>query len=127
VCARVYYSAPANICLDYLPKIEKKAPRMKTTATQPAQPPMRKKTRRPGRGAPIGNRNAAGNKSRTGRPRPAGAGLQALKPGENSKSLFVRLAESDRAKLEKIAANNGQKMSALARDIILDFLAKNNA
>lgn len=96
---------------------------MKTAATQPAQPPTRKKTRRPG-ATWGGARPGAGAKK--GRPRPAGAGLQALKPGENSKSLFVRLAESDRAKLEKIAAARGEKMSSIAREILLDFIAKNN-
>lgn len=101
--------------------------------TTAASKPAAKKNRRPGRGAPIGNRNAAGkrnaagNKSRTGLPRPIGAGLQPLRPGENSKSLFVRLAESDREKLEKIATARGEKMSALAREILLDFIAKNNA
>ena len=90
-----------------------------TTPTPATQP------RRRGRGAPLGNKNAVGNKGghkNKGRARPAGAGTPNLKPGEKSKSLFVRLAGSDRARLEQLATERGQTMSECAREILLAFL-----
>ena len=95
----------------------------KATASTPPQPATQ--PRRRGRGAPVGNKNAVGNKGGTknkGRARPAGAGTPNLKPGEASRALFFRLAESDAARVDLIARDRGQKTSEFLREIVLAFL-----
>lgn len=94
---------------------------MKTAATQPAQPPTRKKTRRPG-ATWGGARPGAGAKK--GRRKPVGAGLPNLKDGEKSRALFFRMAESDAARVDQIATARGQKTSEFLRDIVTAFLTQ---
>lgn len=89
----------------------KKRPRKMSRAPKKEKNPAPKKSgrggARPGAGAPKG------------RARPTGAGKPALKNGEKSQQICVRLANSDAQKLKKIAHSIGMNSSEYIRDLIL--------
>lgn len=93
-----------------------------TTAPKKNQKDAAQKSGR-GRGAPLGNKNGIGNKSRTGQKRTdTGLKTSPLNPGEQTQQIFIRLTKSDAIRLQVAADNAGKNKSAFIRDLILQNL-----